>query len=101
ENILAPQVEMTGTVRTADVRVQDNVIALMRQIVKGVAEAHGAQAELDYRKGYPASINDPGLVKRMLGTLEKVLGNKNVVELQPSMGGEDFAYFAQRFPAFT
>jgi amidohydrolase len=65
-----------------------------------MAEAHGAQAELDYRKGYPASINDAGLVKQTLGTLEKVLGSKNVVEVQPSMGGEDFAYFAQKIPGF-
>jgi amidohydrolase len=100
ENILAQQVEMTGTVRTADVRVQERVISLMQQIAKGVAEAHGAQAEIEYRKGYPASINDPALVKRMLPALQRVTGSKNVVEVQPSMGGEDFAYFAQKVPGF-
>lgn len=100
ENILAQQVEMTGTVRTADVLVQERVIALMQQIAKGVAEAHGARAEIEYRKGYPASINDPALVKRMLPSLQRVVGSKNLVEVQPSMGGEDFAYFAQKVPGF-
>ncbi|MDQ3623720.1 MAG: amidohydrolase [Verrucomicrobiota bacterium] len=100
ENILAERVEMTGTVRTHHTKVQDRVIELMNQISKGVAESHGATAEVLYRKGYPASINDPALVRRMLPTVQKVVGKENVSEGQPSMGGEDFAYFAQKVPGF-
>ena len=100
ENILAENVEMTGTVRTHDSRVQDRVRALMKQIVEGVAATHGATAELEYRKGYPASINDPSLAHRLLPKLQRLLGKENVIEVQPSMGGEDFAYFAQEIPGF-
>ncbi len=99
ENILPEHAEMTGTVRTHDVRVQDRVIALMEQIIKGVADAHGAIAKLEYRKGYPASINDPGLAKRMLPCLQRLLGSEKILQVHPSMGGEDFAYFAQKIPA--
>jgi len=97
-NILAESVEMTGTVRTLDTRVQTRAMELMEQIVKGIAAAHGATAELTYRKGYPASMNDPALVRRMLPTLERLVGKENVIEVSPSMGGEDFAYFAQKAP---
>lgn len=100
ENILAENVEMTGTVRTHDVHVQDRVIALMKQIVKGVAEAHGATAEVEYRKGYPASINNVALAARMLPIVQKAVGNDHAFELEPSMGGEDFSYFAQKVPGF-
>jgi amidohydrolase len=98
-NILADSVEMAGTVRTHDTRVQERVVVLMEQIVKNIAAAHGATAELTYRKGYPASINDPALARRMQPTLERIVGKENVFEVSPSMGGEDFAYFAQKVPA--
>ena len=65
---------MTGTMRTHDVRVQERVISLIEQIVKGVAASHGAQAEVKYRKGYPASVNDPALAGRMLSILRQVAG---------------------------
>jgi amidohydrolase len=100
ENIIAPEAEMTGTVRTHSTRVQERVMELIPQIASRVAEAHGAKAEVHYRKGYPASINNPALVRRMMPVLEKALGRENLLPLQPSMGGEDFAYFAQKVPSF-
>lgn len=100
ENILAERVEMTGTVRTASASVQDRVIQLMPQIATNVATAHGATAKVTYRKGYPATINQPELVRRSLPVLEQVIGRENLLEVQLSMGGEDFAYFAQKVPGF-
>jgi amidohydrolase len=99
-NIVADSVEMTGTVRTYDAAVQDRVVALIEQITKGIAASHGATAELRYRKGYPATVNDPALVQRMLPVLQTVAGAGNVLAVQPSMGGEDFSYFAQKVPGF-
>ena len=100
ENIIAPHAEMTGTVRTHDTRVQERVITLMNQIARNIAAAHGATAEVTYRKGYPASINDPALATRLRPLIETVVGKENVIDMQPSMGGEDFAYFAQKVPGF-
>jgi amidohydrolase len=98
ENIIAEQAEMTGTVRTHDTRVQERVITLMNQIAKNIAAAHDATVEVTYRKGYPASINDSALTRRMRPLLETIVGKENVVDMQPSMGGEDFAYFAEKIP---
>lgn len=98
ENIIAEHAEMTGTVRTHDTRVQERVIALMNQIARNVAAAHGASAEVTYRKGYPASVNDPALTRRVRPLLETIVGKDNVLDMQPSMGGEDFAYFAEKVP---
>jgi amidohydrolase len=98
ENILAEEAEMTGTVRTHDARVQTRVITLMNQIAKNIAAAHGATAEVVYRKGYPASVNDPALTRQVRPLLETIVGKENVVDMQPSMGGEDFAFFAEKVP---
>lgn len=100
ENILADEVTMSGTVRTADTAFRDNVIELMHRTLKGVTIAHGAEYEMDYVKGYPAVINNEELVKRLLPTLQRVLGRENAVEVKPGMGGEDFSHFANIVPGF-
>ena len=35
-------------------------------------------------------FNDPALTERAVAALQKVLGEANVTEVAPSMGGEDF-----------
>jgi amidohydrolase len=100
ENIIADKVEMAGTVRTASAAMQKRAAAMLKQIAEKTAEAHGAKAEVNYREGYPAVINDAALVRRMLPVLREVTGESSVIDSQPGMGGEDFAYFAQKVPGF-
>lgn len=99
-NIVAEEVVMTGTVRTYDAALQDEVIRLMHRILKGVTEAHGASYELDYRKGYPSIQNNAELIAATLPAFRRLLGPENVLEVIPGMGGEDFSYFAQVSPGF-
>ncbi len=100
ENILAEHVELGGTVRTYDAAFRDKVIASMHRILKGITEAHGATYEMDYRKGYPSIINNEELVKATLPAFRRIVGEKNVREAIPGMGGEDFSYFSQLAPGF-
>ena len=99
-NIIPNEVELEGTVRTYNPDVRDAVERRMGEILAGVAAAGGGTYELDYDRGTPATINDPELGARMLPTLERVVGADNVVKLDPTMGGEDFAYFANEVPGF-
>jgi len=100
ENILAEEVQLGGTVRTYDAAFRDKVIEMMHRTLKGITEAHGATYEMDYRKGYPSIINNETLVKATLPALKRIVGEKNVLEVIPGMGGEDFSYFAQVCPGF-
>jgi len=99
-NIIPHVVEMEGTVRTYNPDVRDAVEQRMGEILAGITAAGGGTYELDYDRGTPATINDPALGERMLPTLERVVGTENVVDLDPTMGGEDFAYFANEVPGF-
>ena len=100
ENILAERVEFAGTVRTYDAVFRDKVIAMMDRILKGICAAHGATCEFEYRKGYPSIINNADLVKATLPAFRRIVGDQNVIEVIPGMGGEDFSYFAQVAPGF-
>jgi amidohydrolase len=100
ENIIAEEVELRGTVRTYSEAVQDQVIRLMHQTLKGVTEIYGASYALDYQKGYPVTLNNAALVQRLLPTMKRIAGENNVTSPRPGMGGEDFSYFAQKVPGF-
>ncbi len=99
-NILADEVRMEGTVRTLDPDVHARIEPLMRQILKGVTESHGASYELDYERIVPVTVNHAPLVAQMLPTIRRIVGEAHLVPTRPQMGAEDFSYFANRVPAF-
>jgi amidohydrolase len=99
-NIIPASAHLEGTVRTYDAEIRNTVEKRMHEILKGITAAYSGSYELAYDRGTPATINNPELTKQMLPTLVKLLGEKNVIELPPTMGGEDFAYFANDIPGF-
>lgn len=100
ENIIAEKVELGGTVRTYDASFRDGVVEQMERVLKGITAAHGATYEMEYRKTYPSIRNDKALVDATLPVFKRIVGERNVIELIPGMGGEDFSYFAQVVPGF-
>ena len=99
-NIIPDEVYLEGTVRTYDPDVRDTIERRMGEILDGITQAGGGTFELDYERGTPATINDLALTEQMVPTLQRVFGEENVIELEPTMGGEDFAYFANEVPGF-
>lgn len=97
-NIIPETVTLEGTVRTLSEQVRSRVKQRMKQIIKGICEAHEMDFELDYKDGTAVLINDPELTKIVKGVAEGVVGKENVVEVPPSMGGEDMAFFLQKVP---
>ena len=97
-NIIPEEVHLEGTVRTYDLEVQDMVEKRMNEILKGITLAYGGSFELNYERGTPATINNPELCKQMIPTLERVVGKDNLKMMDPVMGGEDFALFANEVP---
>lgn len=99
-NIIPERVHLEGTVRTYDPDVRDAIERRMEEILRGISEAAGGSYELVYDRGTPATINDTALAAAVAPTLEDVVGEGNVSVLPPTMGGEDFAYFANEVPGF-
>lgn len=99
-NIIPASVHLEGTVRTYDPDVRDTVERRMAEILEGITRAGGGEFDFDYQRTTPATINDPGLAARVLPSLEAVVGDANVLEIDPTMGGEDFAEFANVVPGF-
>jgi amidohydrolase len=96
-NVIADRVKMTGTFRTQDPAIRAELEGRARRIVEHIAGAYGAHATLEVFYGYPTVINDPALAAAFRAHLE-ARGELALACPPPTMGGEDFAYFAQRAP---
>jgi amidohydrolase len=97
-NIIPAEVTMSGTVRTLDPAVQALVERRLREIAEETARACGASCRLEYTPGYPALVNDSGMVDFVTGVARRILGTGHLQRLNPVMGGEDFAYYLQKVP---
>jgi len=97
-NILPGSVCLKGTVRTFDPKVQLLIEYRLRRLAQDTARAFGAEAHLDYSIGYPAVINDPAMAELALAVVRKTLGPDRPIDMEPIMGGEDFAYYLHEVP---
>lgn len=99
-NVIPEEVKIGGTVRTLTPQTQEMARRRLEEIATGVAKAHGCEATLDYRLGYPVTKNDPEAVDIFNRVATQTVGEQRVVELpQPVMGGEDFAYYCEVVPS--
>ena len=100
-NIIPDRVELEGTVRAHDEAVRALIRRRIEAILAGITAAAGAGYEiLEYRDMTPVCVNDPGVTARAVSVLREALGHEAVVEVRPSLGGEDFAYIARETPSF-
>jgi amidohydrolase len=98
KNIIPDQVEMTGTIRTFDEDMRQEVHARIKRIAESIAQANNALAEVKIEKAVAPTVNDPALTERMTPTLKHALGEASV-KVQPRvMVAEDFSYFQQQVP---
>ncbi len=100
ENIIPETLEMAGTIRTLDSRMQKDVHRRIRKTVKAIAESSGATAEVEIDTKTLVTYNTPALVTQMLPSLEKVVGKANLLKSEWTTGAEDFSYFGQKAPSF-
>jgi amidohydrolase len=97
-NIIPDSAVLIGTVRTFDEDVRKEIHARMKKTAEGIAQAGGATADVQIEVGYPVTMNNVALTTRMVPTLRRAAGDKNVFEAQATTASEDFSRFAQKVP---
>ncbi|TMP41279.1 amidohydrolase [Pseudoalteromonas citrea] len=93
-NIIPDHVELVGTIRSFDQDMRADIKKRLTSTASYVAQSAGATAHTHINHGYPVTINNPDLTKKMLPTLQNVVGNNNVIEMDLITGAEDFSYYA-------
>lgn len=97
-NVIPRQVTMSGTMRTMNEGLRSLLQQKLRQTVTHVAAGLGVEGELEIRKGYPVLYNDPAVTEQAEIVCREYLGSENVLESEPIMTAEDFAYYLQERP---
>ena len=69
----------------------------MKEITRGIANMYNTEIELDYKDGYPPTINNINQSETVLEAAKIVVGDK-AGSPYLSMGGEDFSYYLQKVP---
>lgn len=93
-NIIASDVTLSGTVRSLTPEIRDKTKRIISELSENIGEAYNIKVEVIFHPGSPPVINDDKLVSIMDTVVKNELGDDKLVYLsEPSMGGEDFAFY--------
>ena len=97
-NVIPASGEAAGTVRMLDAVAWSEAEGLIGELVSQIVEPYGVQVEVDYVRGVPPVVNEPGSTALLGDAVEAVLGEDAIVSTAQSLGGEDFAWFVESVP---
>jgi hippurate hydrolase len=98
-NVIPETARIAGTVRTFSDAVTDEIERQMKQIASATAAAHGAEADVEFRRNYPPTVNHAAEAEFAARVLDDIVGPSSVVRgIEPTMGAEDFAFMLKARP---
>jgi amidohydrolase len=89
---------LQGTVRSFREDVLQLLERRMQTVAESTAAAFDARCEFEFRRNYPPLVNHVAETEFAREVMREVVGPENVLEFEPTMGAEDFAYFVQAIP---
>jgi amidohydrolase len=98
-NIIPDEVNMAGTFRALDEVWRKEGLKKIKKMAESMAEGMGGKCEVDIHRGYPYLENNPALTQSIKKAAEEYVGKENVVDIDLTLGSEDFAYYSQIIPA--
>ena len=98
-NVLPSHVTIQGDTRSYSPEIQVLLERRMREICKGVCDAHGAVCEVEYTHEFAPTVNSPNCVEVALKAACAVVGAEKVKsQVAPMMISEDFGAFLKVVP---
>jgi amidohydrolase len=97
-NVIPPQVEMQGTIRTFEPEVREMVLRRFQEVVEATAASLGCQAQIELEALTPAVINDAKAAALVQRLVPDVLPFADLDVSNRTMGSEDMAYMMREVP---
>ncbi len=95
-NVIPQTVTLKGTVRTLSSEVRDLAQERVTAIANGTAQMMGAEARVNYMRGYPVMVNWDEQTEFAASVAASVSGD--CADAPLVMGGEDFAFMLEERP---
>jgi amidohydrolase len=96
-NIIPPSVNLSGTIRSFDPAVRDQLHANLEKAF-AITRAWGGDYKLNIVAGYPTVVNDSQMAAFVRTLATDLLGAEKVSEADLAMGAEDFSFMARAKP---
>ena len=97
-NVIPKSAKLSGTIRYYN----DNIGKLAKkrffEVINSTCDAFNAKAIINFKKGYPATVNHEKESQFAYNTAKKIIGDKASASQKPMMGSEDFSYFLKKVP---
>jgi amidohydrolase len=97
ENVIPESLKMMGTLRFTDEAVHEQIHEEMKRVFE-MTKSLGGNYELRYEIGGPPMINDEWVSSVIEKTGRDILGAENVLEIDRTLGAEDFGEFLKHAP---
>lgn len=98
-NVIPETAELGGTVRTLTDETRKMAEERLAAVAHAVCEAHGAEAHVHWKRGYPVTVNHEAETDIAVDAAEAITGDGTVeIRVSPTMGGEDFSYMLNARP---
>jgi amidohydrolase len=98
-NVIPQTATLLGTVRTMTEAVRSLCHERIKSVVQSVCETYGACADLEYRRGYPVTVNHPEQAEFMASVAAELVGDSAVDrDTRPVMAAEDFSFMLNARP---
>jgi hippurate hydrolase len=99
DNVIPETANLWGTLRTLSEPTRQLVHEAIEGVVHNIAAAHGAEAALEIRTGFPVTVCDGRVVDLVEAAAKTLFGDDGWMRMaHPIMGAEDFAYVLQKVP---
>jgi len=99
DNVIANETILRGTVRTFTLETLDLIERRIKEIAENTAIALGCEADFEFDRTYPPTINHPKETAFAAKVMRSIVGDENVNDsVEPTMGAEDFAFMLQEVP---
>ncbi len=98
-NIIPNEVNIAGTFRAMNEEWRASALQKIKKMAESIAEGMGGKCEVEISRGYPYLENNPELTRRIRRAAETYVGADNVIDLDITLGAEDFSYYSQVIPA--
>lgn len=97
-NVIPQEVKLEGTIRTFDIGVRQRVLERFEQIVRGVGEGLGCQAEVNIKRITPALVNNESITSKVQQTAQRLFSESNLDSEYQTMTAEDMAFMQEKAP---
>ncbi|QIJ66705.1 M20 family metallopeptidase [Streptomyces sp. JB150] len=97
-NVIPQHAELSGTVRCLDLEAWRQAPDLVHAAIDEVAGLHRAKSEINYVRGVPPVVNDPGVSELLRDAMTVRRGMDSVEDTEQSLGGEDFSWYLEHVP---